>query len=112
MNQNYSIDTIIIKNKFRKRILHYINEQYTNQLKYNSTTNIDPYPPNLTSFIKNWKSKSDNDSNFHLSIVLQLLLSPTIQSKYNLLTLEYYMNQLNYNNLLVREFIYDFLLKF
>jgi hypothetical protein len=97
-NHIYSTQTIIIKTKFRKNILECITST-SNEIKISDSLLVD--------FFTKWKHKSNNDSNFSLSIVLQLLLSPNIQSK--IATLEHYINQLNYNNELVIEFINDFL---
>ena len=89
--EDYSTSTIILKNKFRKNILEYLD------LQFQSTNQISS--PSLTTFFKQWKSKSDNHGHYELSIVLQLLLSPNIHSR--ILTLTNYMNQLNYNNTLI-----------
>lgn len=90
----YSVQTTILKNKFKKTIMECV---HSNQI--HDYTMID--------FFRKWKIKSDTYSNFNLSIVLQLLLSPNIYSKQ--LTLEYYINQLNYNSHIVEEFVNDFL---
>lgn len=94
-NHIYSTQSMIIKTLFRTNILECIKSNQIHDSK-------------LIDFFVKWKHKSNNECNFNLSIVLQLLLSPNIQSKIS--TLEHYINQINYNNELVNDFINEFLL--
>lgn len=106
--ENYSTNTIILKNKFRDNILEYLDLQLRTTNQNSSQSPHSSQFQSLTVFFRQWKSKSDNHGHYELSIVLQLLLSPNIYSR--ILTLEHYMNQLNYNNTFIEDFVNDFLI--
>jgi hypothetical protein len=105
----YSTETTILKSKFRKYIMHYIHSQSQSQSQshLNQINN-----PRNTRFFRDWKTKinseykQNNDISI-LTLLLDLLVSPILYSK--LSTIEYYINQLNYNNHIVEEFVNDFL---
>jgi hypothetical protein len=98
LENTYSTQKTILKYKFRKYILKYIHSNQT-------------YNYQNTKFFIEWKTKINteyiNNNTSILSILLQLLVSPTVHSKIS--TIEYYINQLNYNNYIVENFVNDFL---
>jgi hypothetical protein len=116
---------MILKNKFRTYILNHLIDIFKNNSKdreYNKQSqskleqeftldfkSSNDFYKRIINFLKLWKIKSLDSSDINLYIILSLLLTDNMHSTYIYSTLNYYINNLNYNDSFTFEFVTDFL---